>query len=119
MKKKFLIKDLEEMEKFANLFLGTLQKREQNFAEIIKLSGDLGSGKTTFVQKIGKILKIKEKISSPTFVISKIYKIPKNSFVKKKFLIHVDAYRLGEKQSMKNIGLDEQIKNSENLIFIE
>jgi tRNA threonylcarbamoyl adenosine modification protein YjeE len=119
--KKILIKNLEDMERFSRKFLENLEKNlpKENSAFLTELSGDLGSGKTTFVQNIGKNLKIKEKISSPTFTISKIYKIPKNNFTKKKNLIHIDAYRLGEKNSIKNIGLDEQLKNYENLIFIE
>ena len=116
-----IIKDLKHLEVFAQNFLENLeQKNPSDFsATLIELSGDLGSGKTTFVQNIGKTLNIKEKINSPTFTISKIYKIPKNKFTNKKNLIHIDAYRLGEKNSLKNIGLDEQLKNSDNLIFLE
>lgn len=124
MQKK-VIKSLEELERFCLGFLDDLKIVDQrnfasqNSAQVIKLSGDLGSGKTTFVQNIAKSLGIKEKVSSPTFSISKIYKIPKNSFTEKKILIHIDAYRLGEQNSIKNIGLDRQLEDSKNLIFIE
>jgi tRNA threonylcarbamoyladenosine biosynthesis protein TsaE len=122
--KKNIIKNLENLEKFSKKFLETLSEKEQNLSEqnlatTVQLSGDLGSGKTTFVQSIGKILKIKEKINSPTFAISKTYNIPKNNFTKKKNLIHIDAYRLEGFRNLKNIGLDDQLKDSENLIFIE
>ena len=54
--------------------------------DIVLLNGTLGAGKTSLVQGIGEALGITG-ITSPTFVISRIYqgKIP---------LIHVDAYRL-------------------------
>jgi tRNA threonylcarbamoyladenosine biosynthesis protein TsaE len=54
--------------------------------DVVLLRGDLGSGKTTFTQGVGRALGILE-LTSPTFVIAKIYPsaIP---------LVHVDAYRL-------------------------
>jgi len=54
--------------------------------DVVLLSGELGAGKTTFTQGVGRSLGI-EHLTSPTFVISKIYAsvIP---------LVHVDVYRL-------------------------
>jgi len=54
--------------------------------DVVSLRGELGAGKTTFTQGVGRSLGI-EQLTSPTFVISKIYAsvIP---------LVHVDAYRL-------------------------
>jgi len=52
--------------------------------KIILLSGEIGSGKTTFVKEFAKIIGIKQNISSPTFNIMKIYEN----------LIHIDAYRI-------------------------
>lgn len=54
---------------------------------ILLLVGDLGAGKTTFVQGLAKGLNVSEKVNSPTFVIMKEYegRLP---------LIHIDAYRL-------------------------
>ncbi len=54
---------------------------------VICLSGDLGAGKTTFTQYLGRHLGIKDPINSPTFTIMKMYEhTPK--------LTHIDAYRL-------------------------
>jgi len=119
---KIKIENLEQMQKAAEIFLRKISaKAPKNSATIISLSGDLGSGKTTFVQNVGKVLKIKEKINSPTFVVSKIYKIPKNPTGPTcwKKMIHIDAYRLGGENDVRNIGLDMQMQNPENLIFIE
>ena len=54
--------------------------------DLILLNGDLGAGKTVLVQGIAQALGI-EGITSPTFVISKVYQAPVP-------LIHVDVYRL-------------------------
>ena len=51
---------------------------------------DLGGGKTTFTQGLAKGLEVKEKISSPTFVLEKIYKVPKKNYQ----LHHYDLYRI-------------------------
>ncbi len=88
----------------------------KNSATVIALYGDLGSGKTTFVQFIGKILEVSEKVNSPTFVISKNYPLKNQQW---KNMVHIDAYRLNGKSDIKNIGLEEQVKNPENIIFIE
>ena len=115
---KKIIKDIKELGNFAEEFLQHLEKRG---ASIIILSGDLGSGKTAFVQQIGKVLGIKKKITSPTFIILKKYKIPKNQ--KWQNLIHVDVYRLTDKKNLKNIGLIEELNTlagePKNLILIE
>jgi tRNA threonylcarbamoyladenosine biosynthesis protein TsaE len=56
--------------------------------DVVVLSGDLGAGKTTLTQGIAEGLGVTTRITSPTFVISKIYELPSGR------LIHVDAYRL-------------------------
>ena len=83
---------------------------------ILSLEGDLGAGKTTFTQGFAKGLGIKDKIQSPTFIILKIYKIPKKNRFKK--LIHVDAYRLKSKD-FKAFGWKELVNDPENLILVE
>ena len=75
------INSKEEMRQFG-LNLGKKLKA----GDLVLLSGPLGSGKTALTQGIGDALGFKN-ITSPTFVISKIYKGNPN-------LIHVDAYRL-------------------------
>ncbi|MCW6666743.1 tRNA (adenosine(37)-N6)-threonylcarbamoyltransferase complex ATPase subunit type 1 TsaE [Aerococcaceae bacterium NML160702] len=57
---------------------------------VIVLEGNLGSGKTTFTQGLGKALGVQRAIKSPTYTIVKEYSIPQGDF------IHIDAYRLEE-----------------------
>ena len=75
------INSKEEMHQF-----GVTLGKKLKAGDLVLLSGPLGSGKTALTQGIGDALGLKN-ITSPTFVISKIYKGNPN-------LIHVDAYRL-------------------------
>ena len=89
-------------------------------AVVIGLIGDLGAGKTTFVQDFAKEVGIKERVISPTFVILKKYKIRSSLIASRfKFLIHIDAYRLDSAEDMHLLGWEEMIKNPENIIMIE
>ncbi|MES2007196.1 MAG: tRNA (adenosine(37)-N6)-threonylcarbamoyltransferase complex ATPase subunit type 1 TsaE [Patescibacteria group bacterium] len=60
-------------------------------AALITLSGDLGAGKTTFVQALARELGIERVVQSPTYVLMKSYELKNQAFTK---LVHIDAYRL-------------------------
>lgn len=81
-------------------------------SNIFALTGELGAGKTTFVQGFAKGLGIKEKIISPTFILIKQHQIPnaKNVFY------HIDLYRLA---NFSQLGFDEILSNPNNIILIE
>lgn len=92
------------------------QKIARKFKKgVIALSGDLGAGKTTFVQGFAKGLGIKEKIISPTFVVIRQHKIPKSN----RILYHVDLYRLENQEDLRDLGLQEIISNPKNIVIIE
>lgn len=84
-------------------------------ARIFLLTGELGSGKTTFVQGFAQGLGIKEKVVSPTFVLIREYQTPKT----KRVLCHIDLYRLETENQLKNLGFDELLNNPNYLILIE
>lgn len=90
-------------------------------ATIIGLSGDLGAGKTAFVKCVASILGIKEMITSPTFILEKVYIIPRGSLLGSRFakLIHIDAYRLEGGAEMRALGWEAISSDPQNLIFIE
>lgn len=107
--------NLDETAVIAGELLGTL--KEGNCATVVALSGDLGSGKTAFTKEAGALLGIpREEITSPTFVIMKIFDIDDSRFEK---FIHIDAYRLEFEKELINLGWNEMIADSKNLIFIE
>lgn len=109
------IKKIEEMEEFASEFVKNIEP-EGNSAVIIGLYGDLGSGKTTFVKCVAEVLGVTKIVTSPTFVIEKIYKLDDKRF---DHLVHIDAYRLENGNELKNLGFEEIIKDSRNIVFIE
>ena len=88
----------------------------------IALSGELGSGKTTFVQGLAKGFGITGRIISPTFIIVRKYPIAsKDKSLKFKDFYHVDLYRLeGElEKEVFNLGLAYVWTEPENIIVIE
>ena len=85
---------------------------------VVGLSGDLGSGKTTFTKCVAKILEIKEHITSPTFVIQKRYSIDKDDFPFET-LIHIDAYRLESAHELEVLDFKRELADPSNLILIE
>jgi len=97
--------------------LGEILAAELRGGEIICLTGELGSGKTTFTQGILKGLKTKGPYTSPTFVVMKEYGIKSHeSGIKKAY--HFDAYRVGVKDIL-DLGWEEIIANKKNVVIIE
>ena len=87
-------------------------KKDQK-ALVIGLEGDLGSGKTTFIQGLAKGFGIKERITSPTFVIFKKYKIQVSSFY------HIDCYRIAKAKELIDLDFREILSSPQNVIAIE
>ena len=77
----------------------------------LALYGDLGVGKTTLVKGIAKGLGITKNITSPTFNLFSIYQGEKQ-------LVHLDAYRLSQEQSIENL-MFEDFLHSPYLCVIE
>ncbi|MBM2817443.1 MAG: hypothetical protein HW401_33 [Parcubacteria group bacterium] len=113
---KIISKSLKETEKIAREFLAKKIAKNENGASIVGLYGDLGSGKTAFTQAVAKCLGVKEAVTSPTFVIEKIYKLDHKNF---DHLIHIDGYRLKSGNELLHLGWEEIAKNPKNIIFIE
>ena len=112
---KIVSKGVVETNKVAVVFMAKIIPQE-NRATVIGLSGDLGAGKTTFMQAVAKICGTNGTVSSPTFVIQKNYDVNWNGFKK---LIHVDAYRIEKSDELRQLKWQETISDSQNLIFIE
>lgn len=81
--------------------------------EVLALSGDLGAGKTTFIKGLGCALGIKKNITSPTFVLMKVYP------VKNKIFCHIDAYRVEKSQELADIGVLENFGQKNSICAIE
>lgn len=84
---------------------------------VMALEGNLGSGKTTFVQGFARALGVKEKIQSPTFVLMKVYPLTKAK--KFRHLIHIDCYRLDSPKDLLHLGFKDLVKDQDAIILIE
>lgn len=106
---------IEGLGKLAREFAGQLVPKE-NDATVVALSGDLGAGKTAFAQALAREFGIEEDVTSPTYVIEKIYMPAKGPFSR---FIHIDAYRLNGAHDLDVLGWKGLIEESGNLIVLE
>lgn len=97
--------------------IAKLLAKELKGDEVICLTGDLGGGKTTFVQGLAKGLGIKEKITSPSFVLIKRYKIGTKGKIK--WFYHIDCYRLSNSQEILDLGFEEILSQKGVVVAIE
>lgn len=109
------IASLVEFEQEAARFAGKLSPLLQR-ATLVTLSGELGAGKTTFTQAVAKALGVEDLVTSPTFVLEKIYKPQGKGFSR---LIHIDAYRLKNSLELGALGFDEVMGDPGNLVMLE
>ena len=122
-----VLKSLKDTQKLARVLAEEMILKDG--PSVVALYGDLGAGKTTFVQFLAKALGIKEKILSPTFVLIKTFEIrdanPRmhandtNRHTNKKFLVHIDTYRLKSAKDLLVLGLLDILKDKENITIIE
>jgi len=96
-----------------------LKKKIGKNAFVLGLEGELGSGKTTFLQGFAKGLGIKEKILSPTFVILKRFSAQGGPASGWKYFYHIDCYRIAKPKEILGLRFKEIISNSRNIVAIE
>ena len=107
----------EETQKVAaDLAVEILHQKPGQTAVVLALQGDLGAGKTTFLQGFAKALGITEKVNSPTFVLMKRFKI---SDIRFKNFYHIDCYRIESEKDLLHLGFKEIISNPQNIVAIE
>ena len=96
---------------FAKNFSKTLKG-----GEVIGLAGNLGAGKTVFAKGLAAGLGVKKTISSPTFVLMRVYPV-KSAAIKQ--LIHIDAYRIKSANDLTAIGAAEYFNWPDAVTVIE
>ncbi len=102
--------------------IGTDLKSGRVKKRILCLFGDLGSGKTTFIQGLAKGLGIKKRVTSPTFVFVKKYKnLPSAEpcFPNQPDFYHVDLYRIEKFEETKALDLEEIFSDPQAITVVE
>jgi len=112
VRKKYLTNNPSQTKKIGEILAKEVIKtKPSKRALVIGLEGDLGGGKTTFLQGFSKGLGIKQKITSPTFVIMRRYKIQN--------FYHIDCYRIEKPKEILDLGFKEIISNPQNIVAVE
>lgn len=121
-------KTAKETQKIAKILAGEIAKMPamEEGALVLTLNGELGAGKTTFVQGLVAGLGIKEEVSSPTFLIMKkielhkhILKNKKNAKIQFKNLYHFDCYRIKNERDLADLDIKDIFRDKENIVLIE
>jgi tRNA threonylcarbamoyladenosine biosynthesis protein TsaE len=106
----------ENISSFAGELIAELKTEQGQEAVVVALCGDLGAGKTTLVQTMGKLLGVAEIITSPTFTIIKRYDTNDDTF---ESLVHIDAYRIESLGELGPLRFSELLTLPKTLICIE
>jgi len=116
MKKIVRIKNAKEMAAFAARYAGVLRG-----GDIIGLVGDLGAGKTTFMQGLAAAFGVRKPVRSPTFILMQVFKcsaaVCKKSGIAQ--ICHIDAYRLKDENELFAIGFEDYADRRDTIILIE
>ncbi|MBI4080325.1 MAG: tRNA (adenosine(37)-N6)-threonylcarbamoyltransferase complex ATPase subunit type 1 TsaE [Candidatus Levybacteria bacterium] len=102
----------EETRQFAKKLV-----KELGEYRVVCLYGELGTGKTTFTQGFALGLGVTKRITSPTFILLREYKVKKRSKIH--FFYHADFYRLADDKDTQSLGLQDIFENEEAVILIE
>lgn len=102
-------------EAFGNSLLERGGKIPHGAGRVICLWGELGSGKTTFVQGVARGLGITSRLLSPTFIIVRRYQVPESDTT----LYHLDLYRTNGPLDAGVIGLSDMIRETNAIVIIE
>lgn len=109
------IASVDEMNHLASQVAEQLQG-----GDVLLLTGELGSGKTTFVQGLASTLDVREHVTSPSFTIAAEYGVPRNKAISQ--LVHVDLYRLDKVSGEDAVYIQEvfrSAKQQKRVIVVE
>ena len=110
MQKEYLTKSPGETKKLGEALARTLlRNRSKDRATVVGLRGDLGGGKTTFLQGFIKGLGKKAKILSPTFIIMR----------RTGDFYHLDCYRIQGPKDLLALGFKKILADPKNIMAIE
>ena len=108
---KFLTKSPRETSQLAKILAKEILKSKSKVKGVLifGLVGELGAGKTTFIQAFARGMGIKGHLTSPSFVLMKKYKN----------LYHIDCYRIKNANDVLDLDFKEIISTPKNIVLIE
>ncbi len=116
MDKEFVTKSPKETAAVAKSLAKDIINNLDEGPAVIGLVGNLGAGKTTFIKSFIGSLGVKKRITSPTFVVVRSYRIPARRGLNRVF--HVDAYRVNS-EDLVRLGVSKAIKTPGNIVVVE
>jgi tRNA threonylcarbamoyladenosine biosynthesis protein TsaE len=114
MQENLVIPTIADWQPVAEDIINTVTPTDQ--AAVVALVGEVGVGKTTFVQTIARVLGVVEPVTSPTFTILKRYATTSNTIAT---LIHMDAYRIDTTDELTALQFTSLLHTPQTLICIE
>ena len=130
LKSQIKIKNLKQLRNFAKDFL--IIVRDQGLgikdgAVVIALVGPLGVGKTAFTKEFLRLFNVKQKITSPSFVIVKSYEANRSLLrikdkglgIKIHRIFHIDAYRLNKPKELLDLDLKDMVADPGHMVIVE
>ena len=100
-----LIYKLSELKKASNFLLKNVNH------DIILISGEVGTGKTTLIKEYCKLIGVEETVNSPTYTLINEYQNKRGK------IVHMDLYRVKDINEINELGLFEYLEN--NIVIIE
>lgn len=107
------IKSVDELEMVVKALLKFSEGRKK-----MMFYGEIGAGKTTFIQNICQHLGVKEAVVSPTFSLVNEYTYQDKTTEKEQYVYHLDLYRLKNEQEALDIGIEDYLYD-DSYCFIE
>lgn len=100
-----LIYKLSDLEKASNFVLKNVNR------DIILITGEVGTGKTTLIKEYCKLIGVEEIVNSPTYTLINEYQNKRGK------IVHMDLYRVKDINEINELGLFEYLEN--NIVIIE
>ena len=100
-----LIYKLSELKKASNFVLKNVNR------DIILITGEVGTGKTTLIKEYCKLIGVEEIVNSPTYTLINEYQNKRGK------IVHMDLYRVKDINEINELGLFEYLEN--NIVIIE
>lgn len=117
METEYRVNEVEELGSLVTDVLKEYDARSsKDDAFVFALHGDLGAGKTTFMQLLARQLGVSEQVTSPTFVVMKKYLVAEGGVAQ---LVHIDAYRIEDVDEMRPLRFSEELTEKDTIIGIE